>query len=121
PRLEFPLFHGLDRGLIEAERQSLEHLHVAHGAALVDDALDDDDAGDARLAGHFRILRLDAGQRHRRLDVAADAQRRLLLRRRRLGVGDDAADDAADDTADHAALDAAFNTADDAGVRRLRR
>src|SRR4051812_18431502 len=117
-RPEFPAFDRIDRGLIETERQRLEDMDVGHVAIAADRALDDDDAGDAGLAGHFRILRLDAIDDHRRLDVAADAQRSVWLRRRRR-FGDHAADHAADDTAGHAAFDATFNAAFDTRRRRL--
>src|SRR5581483_10964818 len=97
-RFEFPAFDCVDSGLVETERQRLQDLNVLHGAGLVDDALDDDDAGDARLAGHFGINRLDAIDYHGRFDVAADAQWRFALRR---GIGHDTADHAADDAAHH--------------------
>src|SRR5215213_4585877 len=74
---ELPPFDRFRRGCVQAERQRLEDLHVGHVAVLVDDALNDDDAGDARLAGHLRIARLDSVDDHRRLDIAADAQRSL--------------------------------------------
>src|SRR6185369_15827578 len=106
---ELPFSDCFDRGVVETERHRLEHLHVGHVTVFVDDALDDDDAGDARLAGHFRIRRLDAVDDHRRLDVPADAQRRGWRRRR--GIGDHSADDTADDATDHTAFDAALDAA----------
>src|SRR3954447_2186894 len=118
-RLEFPAFDRIDRGLIETERQRLEDMDVGDVAILADRALDDDDSGDARLAGDLGILRVDLADCHRRFDVAADAQRRIRLRRRR-SLGDDAADDAADDTTGNTTFDAAFNAALDAGARGLR-
>src|SRR5688500_4618950 len=57
-RPELPAPDRVCRGLVETERQRLEHLHVRDISVLIDDALDDDDAGDAGFAGHFRIRRL---------------------------------------------------------------
>src|SRR5207244_1345613 len=100
--LESPLPDRVSCRLVETESERLEHGHVGDLAVFVDDALDDDDAGDARLAGDFRIGRLDTADDHRRFDVAADAHRRFDFRRRRSGIGHDAADDSTDDTADDA-------------------
>src|SRR5437764_14924356 len=61
PRFEFPAPDRFHRGLIESEGKRLEDMNVGHVAGLVDGPFDDDDAGDAGLAGHFRTLRLDRG------------------------------------------------------------
>src|SRR4051812_3712631 len=103
PRPELPLPDCFDRSLVETERQRLEDVNVDDVAVLVDRALHDDDAGDARLAGHFRIDGIGAADLDRRLDVAADAQRSSGRRRR--GVRDHAADDTADDAADDTTFD----------------
>src|SRR5438876_6424238 len=112
-RFEFPAFHGIDGGLIESERQRLEDLNVRNVPALVDDALDDDDAGDASLAGHFGIHRLDAVDHDRRLDVAADAQRSFDFRR---GVSHYAANHPTDHPAHHAAFYTTFDAALSPGI-----
>src|SRR5688500_14722531 len=52
---ELPPPDRVRRSLIETERQRLEDLHVRDVSVLVDDAFDDDDAGDPRLARHFRV------------------------------------------------------------------
>src|SRR5947207_14157773 len=74
---EFPTSDRVYRGLIESEGQRLEDLNVGDGAALIDDALYDDDAGNARLAAHFRIDRFDPVDDHRPPDVSAAAHRGL--------------------------------------------
>src|SRR5437764_8540575 len=85
-RPELPLPHGLRGALAEAHRQAFDHLHLLDLAVLVDDGLDDDDAGDARLARHVGVDRIDALLDDRCLHVAADAQRALGFGwRRRLG------------------------------------
>src|SRR5687768_7784373 len=114
---ELPLLDRVHSGLIESERKGLEDLHIADVAVLVDDALHDDDAGDARLARHLRVMRLDAADDHRRLDVAADAHRGLLFDYRH-GVGDDAADHSAHHTTDDAAFHATFDATLDPRVDR---
>src|SRR5688500_14045056 len=107
---ESPLLDRGSSGLIEAERQRLEDLDVADHTVLVDDALDDHDARDARLARHFGIRRLDTADDRRGLDVATDAERSGFFRRRRHGVGHDAADHTADNATEDTALDATFHT-----------
>src|SRR5690348_9438909 len=39
---ERPPLHGVDRGLVEAHRQALEHAHVLDLTGAVDDRFDDD-------------------------------------------------------------------------------
>src|SRR5512142_244398 len=45
-RLELPLLHGVDRRLVETERQRLEDADVGDVAAAVDDGLEDHDSLD---------------------------------------------------------------------------
>src|SRR5262245_1409731 len=54
-RPELPLLDGVQSRAVEAHGQTLEHPRVRYVATLVDDRLDDHDAGDARLACHLGV------------------------------------------------------------------
>src|SRR5690349_15587290 len=118
---ELPAAHGLLGFFRESHRQAFHDAHFIDVAVLVDHGFDDDDAGDARFAGAFGVLRLGAIHDGRRFDVAADAHRCRRLDRRFLAArafafrsGAGAADLAAEDAADFAAFDAADLTTDHA-------
>src|ERR1044072_3187069 len=73
-RAEPPALDGVDRRLVEAHRQALEHPHVLHLAGAVDDRLDDDDALHAGAPLDHGVIRLHSVDHHRRRDIAAAPQ-----------------------------------------------
>ncbi len=127
---ESPALHCFFGRVAQTHRQALDDFHLLDASLLVDDCLDDDDAGDAGLARRFVVLRFDPARDDWSLDVAADAQRsigrRILAVAFAFGAGSRPADftaenpallttdDATDLTADFAANGSTFLAADDA-------
>src|SRR5687768_17736571 len=94
---------------------ALQHLDLIDAPIGANDGLQDDDGGDAGLAGDVRVLGLDVLDLAGRLHVAPDAHGALRRRRRRRRLFlHYAAFDAADRSSDHAALNTADLAADDA-------
>src|SRR6266576_3690919 len=73
-RFEGPLLHGVNRRLVETERQRLEDPDILHRAVTTDERFDDDDPADARLESNFWIHRLDSIDDRRRSYVASHAE-----------------------------------------------
>src|ERR1700730_983203 len=94
--LVLPLLHGIHRGTNQ-QRMPREHFQRFHRAALGNDGVQTDRAGDARLAGKRRIHGLNFVEQQRRLDAAALSDtrgRRLRRGRASARATDHAADDA---------------------------
>src|ERR1044072_3468285 len=125
-RTEPPALDGVDRRLVEAHRQALEHPRVLRLPGAVDVRLDDDDALHAGTPRGLGVDRLHAVDHHRRRDVAADPQDLVAGAAR--GTARRATGYATGHAAGHATLDAALdalvggrNLLDRLGLRQLLR
>ncbi|MEJ1973512.1 MAG: hypothetical protein WDM96_13935 [Lacunisphaera sp.] len=74
-RLEVPLAHGGERRLVEDRVRALLHVFPRHRAVQLDHELDRDGALLFRLAGRFRVLRLDPRVENGGAEVDGDVSR----------------------------------------------